>query len=753
MKKLFLCLLVLTSCKTMAPFSYTNDVYKEKNKDKAPAADSAINQEIEEDRGIATFKIPFKEGKDRLVLLALSGGGSRAAYFSAKVMQQLDSRGILEQVDLISSVSGGSITAAYYCFSADEKPEEAASGRIWKDVKNNDLEIKKLLRKNYIVRWLGSWLLPNNVFKYWFTGYTRTDIMAQTLADNLYDKRYFKKRPYFDLRFSEGNNKRPRLVINATLATNGQNGEPFTFTFEDFKNKLYSDIKSYHVSRAVMASATFPGAFQYNVMKNYYAGDADSDITAKKKKEKKKSRYIHLYDGGIHDNLGFDSIIRVLFGTYDFSSYEFGNYSISVLSDAIMDDINGFIRKKERRDVNEELKDIGKIYVYSPHRTIRWLNELLTKPKFLGVVYFNADYKERVKQVLLHEIGTRELLIIKNAMQRNIVSCKKNNLCIRDLEMLFSANFNKAGDDEKNEILEKAINSYSLLRYESLDNLEKLYIKKINRMLVEKLHGDICPRASIGGSIAGYKEIYVISIDAYNDLSTGIEPTYCDPRGFKGRLLDSTLFDGFSLQLKDQRNVSLQGMIRLESLMNDPRGIYYGGKKFKFIHVTFEDLKRIYMSKYYYVEKLNGGSLSRLIKNVHEVFKMEQKNKRIDKEKNLELFSIQKSMELFLSNKEKDDLKNYCSSHPAATPGTGDYALTSDERISFNKINIGKEQYKLQLLYERINGIPTSLHITDKNMTYVDDCVNELFNYYDGNDSEFFKNIRKDDKRKTVTEH
>lgn len=766
MKKVFLCLLIMTSCKTMAPFSYTNDVYKEKKKDAATAADSTIDKGIE-DPGIATFQIPLKKGKDRLVLLALSGGGSRAAYFSAKVMQQLDSLGILEQVDLISSVSGGSMTAAYYCFSADEKPEDTISGRTWKDKKNNDLEIKKLLRKNYIARWLGSWLLPNNVFKYWFTGYTRTDIMAQTLADNLYDRRYFAKRPYFDLRFSECNNERPRLVINATLATNGQNGEPFTFTYEDFRYKLNSDIKSYHVSRAVMASATFPGAFQYNVMKNYYSEDTDSSDTTKEKKEKKKARYVHLYDGGIHDNLGFDSVIRVLFGYYEFTSFEFGNdknvktdaaddgnekkYSISVLSDAIANDINEFIRKNDRRNVKGELKDIEKIYVYSPHRTIRWLNELLTKPKFIGVVYFSDNYKEKVKQLILHEIETRELLIIKNAMQRNIVSCKENYLCIRDLEKLFSATFNNTGDDEKNKIVEKAINTYSLLRFESLDNLEKLYIKKINRMLLEKLHRDICPPASIGGSIAPYKEIYVISIDAYNDLSTGIEPTYCDPRGFKGRLLDSTLFDGFSLQLKDQRNVSLQGMIRLESLISDLRGIYNGRKYFKFIHVTFEDLKRIYMSKYFYDEEFKGKPLTDLINDVHKVIKMEHKNKRIYKEKDVELFSIQKSKKLFLSPKEKEDLEKFYKTHNSTTSGAGDYVLTDDERIIFNKINIGKEQYKLQVLYENINAIPTSLHITDKNMTYVDDCVKKLFEYYKDNDNDYFKRL-KEKENKTVME-
>jgi len=46
--------------------------------------------------------------------LAISGGGSRAANFGAAVMFELADLGLLHRVDAISSVSGGSIAAAYY---------------------------------------------------------------------------------------------------------------------------------------------------------------------------------------------------------------------------------------------------------------------------------------------------------------------------------------------------------------------------------------------------------------------------------------------------------------------------------------------------------------------------------------------------------------------------------------------------------------------------------------------------------------
>ncbi len=71
----------------------------------------------------ATFKISDDRGnQDVLVMLALSGGGSRAAYLAARVMTTLQhdpDLDILKEVDVISSVSGGSLAGAYYAVTED----------------------------------------------------------------------------------------------------------------------------------------------------------------------------------------------------------------------------------------------------------------------------------------------------------------------------------------------------------------------------------------------------------------------------------------------------------------------------------------------------------------------------------------------------------------------------------------------------------------------------------------------------------
>ena len=46
--------------------------------------------------------------------LTLSGGGSRSAILATQVIIELKHKEILQRVDFISSVSGGSLPAAYY---------------------------------------------------------------------------------------------------------------------------------------------------------------------------------------------------------------------------------------------------------------------------------------------------------------------------------------------------------------------------------------------------------------------------------------------------------------------------------------------------------------------------------------------------------------------------------------------------------------------------------------------------------------
>jgi NTE family protein len=235
----------------------------------------------------ATHDVKNRKGsnEDALVILALSGGGSRAAYFSSLIMLSIEKLDLLKEVDVISSVSGGSLPAAYYAISKDPINSNAGD-RVW-----DEETVKRLMSKNYTLRWFGNWFWPTNIAKYWFTAYNRSDIMAHTFADNLFDNEISG----VDFKFKDINPERPDIILNSTNGTTGEFSKLFTFTTEDF-NRINSDLGEYDISMAVMASACFPSVFNYLNLKNF----------------SEKDKYIHVFDGGNTDNLGLLSVFWVL---------------------------------------------------------------------------------------------------------------------------------------------------------------------------------------------------------------------------------------------------------------------------------------------------------------------------------------------------------------------------------------------------------------------------------------------------------
>ena len=282
---LFTSMVFLTGCGTFASI----DVATNKRATTSQSDDLKTSFDVKIDRG---------SHKKTLVLLALSGGGSRAAYWSGSVMLALEkvyqdeNLNLLKEVDLISAVSGGSLPAAYYAISQDPGSEiKARSNRNW-----DEYTVKKLMSKPYISRWFWNWFWPSNIARYWFTSYDRSDIMASTLADNLYDIPITGK----NLSIRDINPERPYLILNATNGSSGHFGDPFTFTTDKFK-EICSDLGSYDLSRAVMATASFPAVFNYMTLYDYSEyGQCSAN--------QRPQRYVHLFDGGNCDNLGLTSV-------------------------------------------------------------------------------------------------------------------------------------------------------------------------------------------------------------------------------------------------------------------------------------------------------------------------------------------------------------------------------------------------------------------------------------------------------------
>ena len=245
---------------------------------------------------------------ETFVVLTFSGGGTRAAAFAYGVLAKLrdtrltEKKTLLDEVDVISTVSGGSFTGAYYTLFGNKIFAEFKDKFLYRNIER-DL----LWKMSNPVNW---WRLASPYF-------SRIDLAAE-----IYDENIFTRQTYGALAQT---GKKPFLIVNAT---NLYQGARFEFTSRQFCY-LGSDISSYPVARAVAASSAFPLLLSpislvnypnpadkkvtpqdelaqegyWNNKRRYYAAQ-NNDIYA----DEKKHPYVHLMDGGLADNLGLRAI-------------------------------------------------------------------------------------------------------------------------------------------------------------------------------------------------------------------------------------------------------------------------------------------------------------------------------------------------------------------------------------------------------------------------------------------------------------
>lgn len=249
--------------------------------------------------------------QELLFFVAMSGGGTRAAALSYGVLKELEgthnpkhpSRSLLDEVDGISSVSGGSITAAAYALHGD---------RMF-----NDFE-KQFLKRN-VQRKLVLQVLNPLKWPYLWSGLAgRSDMAAQ-----YYDRILFKKATFGDIPRAA----RPFVVINATDISTGAR---FEFTQGQF-DLICGDLSRFPIARAVAASSAVPvvltpitldnsgghcGYVPTGWMREIGRGsNGHSRRVVFRAREissfgdSQKRPYIHLVDGGVADNLGLRTIL------------------------------------------------------------------------------------------------------------------------------------------------------------------------------------------------------------------------------------------------------------------------------------------------------------------------------------------------------------------------------------------------------------------------------------------------------------
>ena len=249
-----------------------------------------------------------EDASELSLLLAFSGGGTRAAAFAYGVLQELrdttvvvrgERKRLLDEVDLITSVSGGSFASAYFGLYGD---------RIFEDFE------ERFLRRNVEEKLTRSLFNPVNWLKM-IGFFERTD-----LAIELYDREIFDGASFADLEQADG----PFIQINATdIAV----GNRFSFYQPQF-DLLCSDLTEFSIARAVAASSAVPVLFSPITLSNFagqcgFEGADWVDETLADPNASRRTRrnaeidasyldpedrpYVHLVDGGVSDNVGLRS--------------------------------------------------------------------------------------------------------------------------------------------------------------------------------------------------------------------------------------------------------------------------------------------------------------------------------------------------------------------------------------------------------------------------------------------------------------
>jgi len=276
--------------------------------------------------------------------LCLSGGGFRASFYHIGILAQMAENGLLKKVEVISTVSGGSILGVAYYILLKRLLESKADAEITdKDYVNLVAELaasfKEGVAKNIRMR---TFLDPIANMRMALDNFSRSDQIGRLYTKHLYLPIYNEGKspdkkvksinmtdlhilpkgqadfhPYKGAHTNQGrDNKIPILVLNSTSLNTGHDwvftasgmGEipPRNNTFYDIDKKdrysytSYKDIttrevKGFPVGAAVAASAGVPGLFPPMAVSNLYL-----------------NRRVELVDGGVFDNQGIAGALWTL---------------------------------------------------------------------------------------------------------------------------------------------------------------------------------------------------------------------------------------------------------------------------------------------------------------------------------------------------------------------------------------------------------------------------------------------------------
>ena len=345
------------------------------------------------------------------IIMSFSGGGTRASALSYGVLLELRDtiitvngkpRRLLDYVNVISSVSGGSFTAAYYGLYGDKTFDDFAD---------------KFLRADIEAELVQGLIKPSR----WLSGKERTQ-----MAVEYYQEKLFGDATFADMRRPNA----PMVLLNASdLST----GTRFSFIQEYF-DLICSGIDSYPVAKAVAASSAVPLVFNPVVIENHKgcgAREIQKLLSQTKRKNtnsqvqlavknlekivenKDKYRYLHLVDGGITDNLGLRSFFEIieLYGGIkpfmDKIGYRKIDNSAVIVVDASTDAAHGIAEHNDEPSIDQAVNAMSDIQLHRYNASTvelmrnsmqRWNSELSSHGQSSKLHFIEVGFKNSYSQ-------------------------------------------------------------------------------------------------------------------------------------------------------------------------------------------------------------------------------------------------------------------------------------------------------------------------------------------------------------------
>jgi len=223
------------------------------------------------------------------ILLVLSGGGIRAMAFHAGVLRFLAERNAMERVSNISSVSGGSLLVGLLMH---QNQNQWPSSDQYKNILH--IQLRKILTTTSLEAGM---LQEFKRLSNWKFALSRANVLARAI-ENIWGIR----STLDDLPAS------PSWSINATTA---ETGKRFRFKGSELQDWVLGSTRArgFPLSDAMAVSAAFPGLIgPYVLNSSAYTWDLPIyGVTEDTRPAQERFKKIHLYDGGVYDNLGLEA--------------------------------------------------------------------------------------------------------------------------------------------------------------------------------------------------------------------------------------------------------------------------------------------------------------------------------------------------------------------------------------------------------------------------------------------------------------